>query len=140
VPLNPNNAVEHETLPWCITCQDSCDENACPLTIQTRETRGDSPEFENMIFVNDDYFAHNAYDWNNEYDNVYNVQRKMFNVNENQMRQIKGQSIDANVITRMYGEMPSQEEIRTKIREKEWNTYRKKKQPISPQNHESQIA
>jgi hypothetical protein len=26
----------------------------------------------------------------------------------------------------MYGEMPSQEEIRRKIREKEWNTYQRK--------------
>ena len=51
--------VEHETLPWCRTCQDSHDENACPLTIQTRETSGDPPEFEHMNFVNDDYFAHN---------------------------------------------------------------------------------
>lgn len=23
VPLNPNDVVEHEALPWCRTCQDS---------------------------------------------------------------------------------------------------------------------
>ena len=100
--------VKHKTFPWCRTCQDSHDENACPLTIQTRVTSTDAPEFEHMNFVNDDYFAHNAYDWNDEYDHVYNVQIKLFNFNDNQMRKIKGQIIDANVITRMYGEMPSQ--------------------------------
>lgn len=68
--------VEHETLPWCRTCQDLHDENACPLTIQTTKTSGYEFEFDNMNFVNDDYFA---YDQNNECDHVYNVQRWVFN-------------------------------------------------------------
>jgi hypothetical protein len=92
-----------------------------------------------MNFVNDDCIVHDAYVMNNGNDHVYNVQRKVFNVNENQMKQIKGQSIDVNVITRMYGEIPSQEEIRRRIREKDWNTYQKKKKNIPPQNIENQV-
>jgi len=38
----------------------------------------------------------------------------------------------------MNEEMPSQEDIRRRIRKKEWNTCQKKKQPIPPQSHETQ--
>lgn len=54
--------MKHETLLWCRSCQDSHEENACSITTQTRETNGDSVEFEHMNFVDDDYFEHNAYD------------------------------------------------------------------------------
>jgi hypothetical protein len=73
-----------------------------------------------------------------EHDHIYNVQKKVLHVNENQMKQIKGKCINSDVITRMYGKMPSHEEIRRRIREKEWNTYQKKKQPIPLQNIENQ--
>ena len=39
------------------------------------------------------------------------------------MKQIKGNSVYSYVITRMYGENPTQEKLRKWIQDKEWNTY-----------------
>ena len=54
VHLNPNNnnVVDHETFPWCITCQDAHDEDSCLSTIQVRESNNEVPiEFDNMNYV-----------------------------------------------------------------------------------------
>jgi hypothetical protein len=49
-----------------------------------------------------------------------------FNVSEEQIKEIKGKSIDASVITKALAPKPSQEGIKRRIQEKQWITYQRK--------------
>lgn len=106
--------VYHETLPGCRACRDAHDEDSCPVIIQARESNNEFPnKLDTMNYVGE------------ESDIICSVTGKAYNVSEDQMKQIKGKSVYSDVITRMYGEKPTQEQIRKWIRDKEWNTYQR---------------
>jgi len=46
------------------------------------------------------------------------------------MNHIKGKIIDSDIITRMYGENPTQEEIRRMVKEKEWKAYQRRNKVV----------
>lgn len=79
VHLNPNNnnVVDHETFPWCITCQDAHDEDSCLSTIQVRESNNEVPiEFDNMNYVG------------GKSDTICSVTGRDYTIFEDQMNQI----------------------------------------------------
>jgi len=65
-----------------------------------------------------------------ENDIICTVMIRAYTISEDQMNQIKGKSIYSDIITRMYGEQFTQEEIRKKIKDKEWITYQERNKAI----------
>jgi hypothetical protein len=76
--------------------------------------------------VNDGSDALDSLHYIEEENFICNLQGKSFNVTSNQMKQIKGKSIETNKLQKIYGPIPSQEEIRKIIRERSLNTSKEK--------------
>jgi hypothetical protein len=102
--------INEEHFPWCRKCQDLDDESLCPAAeIDGALGNDGSNALDSLYYVNDEDF-------------ICNVQGKCFPMTSDQMKQIKGKYIEANKLTRMYGPMPSQKEIRKIVRKRSLNT------------------
>jgi len=113
--------VEEELFPWCNPCNLPHKQETCLVAQEAAR-------------LANEIYKHGS---GNSKNYVGDVHDMINAISESSSEQVKGmKDLDQAIIYRALAPKPTQEEIKRRIQEKDWNTYQRRRKQVQPQHQE----